>query len=108
MDPLQPSPYDIWATADLVDLLQQRQEIADGQPKAAFVISRQIKGTRLASDVREALHGYDLPVFQAGTVQRVIYASSAMTGQTAFDLEPTGPAAQEINAIKDELEAFAK
>ena len=105
--PVQPSPYDIWATADLVNLLQQRQEIADGQPKAAFVVSRQIQGTRLAADVREALEGYKLPVFEAGTVQRVIYANSATTGQTALDLEPNGPAAQEINAIKTELEAFA-
>lgn len=106
--PVQPSPYDIWATAELVDLLQQRQEIADGNPKAAFVLSRQIQGTRLAADVREALDGYDLPVFKAGTVQRVIYASSATTGQTALDLEPAGPAAKEINAIKDELEDLAK
>jgi len=105
--PVQPSPYDIWATADLVDLLKQRQEIADGQPKAAFVVSRQIQGTRLAADVREALEGYNLPVFEAGTVQRVIYANSATTGQTTLDLEPNGPAANEINAIKTELEAFA-
>ncbi len=106
--PVQPSPYDIWATADLVDLLKQRQEIADGQPKAAFVVSRQIQGTRLAADVREALEGYNLPVFEAGTVQRVIYANSATTGQTALDLEPNGPAANEINAIKTELEEFAR
>ena len=105
--PVQPSPYDIWSTADLVDLLKQRQEIADGQPKAAFVVSRQIQGSRLAGDVREALEGYKLPVFEAGTVQRVIYANSATTGQTALDLEPNGPAAKEINAIKAELEAFA-
>ena len=106
--PVQPSPYDIWATAELVDLVQQRQEIADGQPKAAFVVSRQIQGTRLAADVREALEDYRLPVFTAGTVQRVIYANSATGGGTALDLEPNGPAAQEITAIKDELEAFAR
>ena len=82
--------------------------ISNGQPKAAFVLSRQIQGTRLAADVREALDGYDLPVFKAGTVQRVIYASSATTGQTALDLEPAGPATLEVNAIKDELEDFTK
>lgn len=106
--PVQPSPYDVWATAELVDLVKQRQELADGWPKAAFVVSRQIKGTRLAGDVRAALEGYDLPVFEAGTVQRVIYANSATGGQTAIDQEPDGPAAREINAIKDELEAFAR
>jgi chromosome partitioning protein len=105
--PVQPSPYDVCATAELVDLVRQRQEIAEGRPRAAFVVSRQIQGTRLATDVRDALEGYGLPVFSAGTVQRVIYANSAAGGATALDLEPQGPAAREIEAIKDELEAFA-
>ena len=28
--PVQPSPYDIWAASDLVELIQARQEITDG------------------------------------------------------------------------------
>ena len=28
--PVQPSPYDIWATSDLVDLVKQRIEMTDG------------------------------------------------------------------------------
>lgn len=27
--PVQPSPYDIWATSDLVDLVKQRIEMTD-------------------------------------------------------------------------------
>src|SRR5690606_21020287 len=37
--PVQPSPYDIWATADLVDLVKQRIELTDGKLQAAFVVS---------------------------------------------------------------------
>ena len=49
-----------------------------------------------------------LEPFEAGTVQRVIYANSATGGATALDLEPDGPAAREVDAIKDELEVFAR
>ena len=43
--PVQPSPYDIWACEDLVDIIKARQEVTDGTPKAAFIISRSIKGS---------------------------------------------------------------
>ncbi len=32
--PVQPSPYDIWATGDLVEVIKARQEIMEGSPKA--------------------------------------------------------------------------
>lgn len=28
--PVQPSPYDVWATSDLVDIIKARQEVTDG------------------------------------------------------------------------------
>ena len=59
--PVQPSPYDIWATADLVDLVKQRIEITEGKLQAAFVVSRAIKGTKIGAEVNEALAGYGLP-----------------------------------------------
>ena len=60
--PVQPSPYDIWATADLVDLVKSRISITDGKLKAAFVVSRAIKGTRISSEIGEALGGYGIPI----------------------------------------------
>ncbi|HHS2130265.1 TPA: ParA family partition ATPase, partial [Neisseria meningitidis] len=45
--PVQPSPYDIWATADLVNLIKQRIKLIDGNLKAAFLINRTIKGTKI-------------------------------------------------------------
>ena len=41
--PVQPSPYDIWAVSDLVELIRARQEVTDGQPKTAFLISRAVR-----------------------------------------------------------------
>ena len=105
--PVQPSPYDVWATSELVELIQQRQELASGRPKTSFVISRQIRGTRLAADVQQALDDYGFPVLEGRTTQRVIFAHSAAQGSTALDQEPEGPAAREIQNIANELEEMA-
>ncbi|MBY0544328.1 MAG: AAA family ATPase [Gammaproteobacteria bacterium] len=106
--PVQPSPYDIWATEDLVDVIKTRQQIANGKPKAAFIISRQINNTTLGKEVRDALLGYELPIFQSGTFQRIIYAKTAATGTTVLDLDSNNEAAIEIKKIATELEEFLK
>jgi len=104
--PLQPSPYDIWACSDLVDLIKARQEITDGRPQAAFIISRMIKNTVLSREVRDVLEEYRLAVFQCGTVQRVIYANSASSGQTPMDVDPDCEASHEIQRLVMELKDF--
>lgn len=100
--PVQPSPFDIWATADLVELIKTRQIITEGKPLAAFVISRAIKHTKLSQEVNEALEGYDLPILEQGTSQRVIYPTVASTGQTVFS-ELGNPAIAEIEALAQEV-----
>ena len=104
--PVQPSPYDIWACEDLVEIIKARQEITEGKPKAAFIISRVIKNTQLGNEIREALEGYNLPVFKNFTTQRVVYAKSAATGLTVLSTETKEDAANEIRAIANELKGF--
>ncbi len=101
--PVQPSPYDIWATADLVELVKQRIEITDGRLQAAFVVSRAIKGTKIGAEVAEALAGYGLPVLESRITQRVIYPGTAASGTTVMDTEPAGDAAAEVHALAMEL-----
>lgn len=101
--PVQPSPYDIWAAAELVDLVKQRIEVTDGALQAAFVVSRAIKGTRIGSEVAEALNGYDLPVLESRITQRVSYPGTAAAGSTVLDSEPNGDAAAEIRALVAEI-----
>ena len=101
--PVQPSPYDIWATAELVDLVKQRIEITDGRVQAAFVVSRVITGTRLGREIFEALDDYGLPILKAQISQRIIYAVSAANGETAMDVEPGGIAAREVRTLADEI-----
>ena len=104
--PVQPSPYAVWACEDLVDIIKTRQEITNGKPKAAFIISRVIKNTQLSKEIGEALAGYGLPVFKNFTSQRVIYPKSAATGSTVLDAEGATDAAAEIRAIAQELKEF--
>lgn len=101
--PVQPSPYDIWATAELVDLVKQRMEITDGKLRAAFVVSRAIKGTRIGNEITKALNGYDLPILATRITQRVSYPGSAAAGSTVLDLEPDSEASREMTALADEI-----
>lgn len=100
--PCQPSPFDIYSCATLVELIQARQEVTDGHPKAAFVISRVIKNTHLSREVREALADYELPILEAHTTQRVAYADCAKGG-SVMDLPETDKARQEIEALGREM-----
>ena len=104
--PVQPSPYDIWATSDLVDLVKQRIEITDGKLKAAFVINRAIKGTKIGAEIRKALEEYDLPVLESVIFQRVSYPSSASMGKTVTELEPSSDGAKEIISLTNEILTF--
>jgi chromosome partitioning protein len=102
--PVQPSALDIWAAEDLVELIKARQSVTDGKPPAAFLVSRQIVGTRLANDANGALEALNLPILAARTTQRVAYAECMSTGSTVLDLESNGPATDEIKAILHELQ----
>lgn len=100
--PVQPSPYDIWAVADLVELIRARQTVAEGRPEAAFVISRTIRRTRLGQEVAAALAEHGLPVLRSATVQRQRYPQSAAEGRSVFE-GGQNEAAAEIGALADEL-----
>ncbi len=85
-----------------MELIKTRQAITEGKPQAAFVISRAIKHTKLSQEVNEALEGYELPILEQGTSQRVIYPTAASTGQTVFS-EQGNPAIEEIEALAQEV-----
>jgi chromosome partitioning protein len=100
--PVQPSPYDVWAAKEIVDMLQT---VAIYKPnlRSAFVINRKIVNTALGRDVTEALAEYPIPVLNSAICQRVALAESAAQGQTVLEALPTQVAAQEIEALVHEL-----
>jgi chromosome partitioning protein len=100
--PVQPSPYDVWAAKEIVNLIREAVVFKENL-KSAFVINRKIVNTAIGRDVVEALAGYELPVFAAAVCQRVAFAESAARGSTVIEDSPEGPAAAEIEAVVNEL-----
>ena len=96
--PVQPSPFDVWACADLVEMIEARRAVTGDRPLAFFVVSRAIKNTKLGGEIIAALEDYGLPVFKSGTTQRVVYPTTASEGRTVLADFPG-----EIEAIKHEL-----
>ena len=102
--PVQPSPYDVWAAKEIIDLLAEATSFKDNL-KRAFVINRKIVNTAIGRDVTEALAEYDLLVLKAEICQRVSFAESAAQGRTVLEIDPESLASKEINApIKEVLE----
>jgi chromosome partitioning protein len=84
--PVQPSPYDIWATADTIELVKNRQALAaNGTPKAQFVLNRCIPNTNISADAKEYLHKSIFPHLHTSICNRVIFAESANRGCTVFE-----------------------
>lgn len=96
--PICPSPYDVWATFDIVELIKTRQQVTDGLPVAAYVINRAIPNTRISKEVADYLETCALPIIGEPITQRVDYASSAKEGMTIYDT-PNRAAKAEINAL---------
>src|SRR5271155_3909059 len=100
--PVQPSPYDVWAAKEIVDLITEVRVIK-ASLIALFAVNRKIVGTAIGRDVAEALASYPLPVLTAAISQRVGFAESAAAGQTVLETAPHGPAATEIRALVAEI-----
>jgi len=105
--PIQPSPYDLWAAEEVCKLIAEARVYKENI-KSVFVVNRKITNTAIGRDVLEALAAYPVPVLKAAVTQRVIFAESAAQGQAVFEIDPTGPAAAEIEAVMAELMEYTK
>lgn len=103
--PVQPSPYDVWAAKEIVELLGEATAFKENL-KSAFVINRKIVNTAMGRDVTQALASFELPVLKATISQRVNFAESAAQGQTVLEIDPRSLASKEINALLKEINQF--
>lgn len=101
--PVQPSPYDVWAAADTVQLIREARQIKESL-RAAFVINRKVARTAIGRDAAAALAQFDdVPVLSAVLSQRIIYAESAAKGLSVIEAVPTGEAAREMNDLAKQV-----
>jgi chromosome partitioning protein len=101
--PVQPSPLDGWASAEMLALLNEAR-IYRPQLAARFVLNRCGARTVIARETAETLADHDPSVFAATIGQRVIFAEAAQTGRLAGELDDDSPAAREIAALVTEIE----
>ena len=99
--PIQPSPMDVWASADTVDLVREAQ-IYKPDLRCVLVINRKIANTAIGRDVRLALAELEMPVLKSDIGQRVTFAETAANGSTVLD-QKRNKAAKEIKKLVDEL-----
>ena len=100
--PVQPSPYDLWASAEMVALVREAQ-VFRPRLAAAFVINRRVSTTVIGREARSALAEQPLPSLQSEIHQRIVFADSVAAGQLARELAPDSAAAREITTLTDEL-----
>jgi chromosome partitioning protein len=101
--PVQPSPLDGWASAEMLALLAEAR-IYRPQLAARFVLNRFGARTIIARDTAETLADHDPPVLAATIGQRVLFAAAAQSGQLACEFDDDGLAAREIAALASEIE----
>jgi len=101
--PAQPSPFDGWASAEMLKLIAEarifRPELA-----ARFVLNRCSARTILARDTAEALARHDPPMLAATIGQRIAFADAARTGRLVADIDDDSSAVREIVALAAEVE----
>jgi chromosome partitioning protein len=101
--PTTPSPYDVWASADLVEIVKARQEVTDGKPLAYFLISKVRKNTKLGNEIYSAIDEYDLPTLDGRTTDLEVYKQTASKGETVFQDKDAKNAIEEITEIANKI-----
>lgn len=96
--PVRPSPSDLWAVTETVQLVK------DADKPFLFVITQAKQQATITAQAIAALseHGRVAKSFIA---DRVAYAAAMTGGNTAPEIMPRGPAAEEISALWKELKA---
>ena len=101
--PVQPSPYDVWAAVDTVQLIREARQMRENL-KAAFVINRKIARTAIGRDAAAALAQFeDVPVLAAMLIQRIVYAESAAKGLSVVEAAPSSEAARELEDLAKQV-----
>jgi len=101
--PVQPSPLDGWASAEMLALLREAR-IYRPQLAARFLLNRCGARTVIARETAETLVDHDPPVLTTTIGQRVVFADAAQTGRLAFEIDVASPAAREISGLVDEID----
>jgi chromosome partitioning protein len=79
--PLQPSPMDVWAAAETVDLVREAQ-VFYPDIECCLALNRKIANTAIGRDVRDALAELEVPILNSDIGQRVAFAETAASASS--------------------------
>jgi chromosome partitioning protein len=105
--PTQPSPFDGWASGEILRLFQEAR-VFRPQLVARFVLNRCGARTVIARETAEALADHEPPVLAARVGQRVVFADAAGTGRLVCEVPQGEAATREITALAAEIERIAR
>lgn len=102
--PCTPSPYDVWATKETLDLIREAA-VYHSSLKFAFAVNRRIANTVLGREVNKAIRdlGDDLVVIKTEITHRMLYAEAAVNGLAVQEVDREGKASQDISDFVKEL-----
>jgi chromosome partitioning protein len=100
--PAQPSPFDGWASAEMLRLLDEAR-LFRPQLVARIVLNRCGARTIIARETAAALADHDPPPLAARIGRRVVFADAARTGRLVRDIGAGSRAAREIAALTAEI-----
>ena len=101
--PAQPSPFDGWASAEMLKLIAEAR-IFRPQLAARFVLNRCGARTILARETAKALARHDPPMLASMIGQRIVFADAARTKRLVADINDDSSAVREIVALAAEVE----
>lgn len=110
--PCQPAGVDLASASDTVRLVRQAKAIRGGLPKAALLINKAVKGTKLKDEAFAVLERVqDVELLKSVIHQRQVITDSFGQGATVFDMTGTsaGIARRELNELfKQAMEVISE
>lgn len=104
--PVQPSPLDGWASAEMLELLEQAR-IFRPSIAARFVLNRYPARTLIARATADSLADHDPPLLDHHVGQRVLFADAMRSGRLAAEIDAESPAATEIVSLASAVARLA-
>jgi chromosome partitioning protein len=104
--PVQPSPLDGWASAEMLALLHEARIYRPGLA-ARFALNRCDARTIIARETAEVLAENDPVLLAARIGQRVVFAAAAQRGCLACEIDERSYATREISAFAAEVRRIA-
>ena len=104
--PVMPSPYDLWATASILERVHATQEIQPDK-KAYFVMNRVNDQAAISRETADALESLGCPTFNTRLHSRVVYADSAASGLSVLE-SGNAKAKAEFESLYSEVEKLIR